>query len=256
MDRSHNTFILFSCLSEHVWVCMWKGEPDKATITLCLTYVAGRPLPSWRTLALERIALVMAGATIVARGFITLAFAWREHLKKGLFWDLHLHEPQVNMHSIDGVIMYSYKHIPTACTDRLPGCGKTKKKKRKKDSYGSGMSFPSSHFYTRKKSQSPGLDMSLHYDRGWCCSHLCLVETSDMRVIYMQHTRPVCWHVGLTLTWGHLQQYKPHLLISQWSPSQPSPHMHWYTLTLSMQVPPFRHGLLSQSFISEIAQKK
>lgn len=40
-------------------------------------------------------------------------------------------------------------------------------------------------------------------------------------------------------------------LISQWSPSQPSPQMHWYTLTLSMQVPPLRQGLLSQSFMSE-----
>lgn len=41
------------------------------------------------------------------------------------------------------------------------------------------------------------------------------------------------------------------LLISQWSPSQPSAQMHWYTLTLSMQVPPLWHGLLSQSLMSE-----
>lgn len=27
--------------------------------------------------------------------------------------------------------------------------------------------------------------------------------------------------------------------------------MHWYTLTLSMQVPPLWHGLLSQSLMSE-----
>lgn len=32
--------------------------------------------------------------------------------------------------------------------------------------------------------------------------------------------------------------------------------MHWYTLTLSMQVPPLRHGLLSQSLMSEEKQNK
>lgn len=31
--------------------------------------------------------------------------------------------------------------------------------------------------------------MSLHYDRGWCCSHQCLVETSDGGVIYVWHIK-------------------------------------------------------------------
>ena len=43
---------------------------------------------------------------------------------------------------------------------------------------------------------------------------------------------------------------KSNSLISQWSPSQPSAQIHWYTLTLSIHVPPFSHGLLSQSLMS------
>lgn len=67
-----------------------------------------------------------------------------------------------------------------------------------------------------------------------------------------QHHQPV-YKIQLR-SWGLVSrtQDKPcDLLISQWSPSQPSAQMHWYTLTLSMHVPPLWHGLLSQSLMSE-----
>lgn len=44
------------------------------------------------------------------------------------------------------------------------------------------------------------------------------------------------------------EMYSP---LSQLCPSQPSAQMHWYALILSMQVPPLRQGLLSQSLMSE-----
>lgn len=40
-------------------------------------------------------------------------------------------------------------------------------------------------------------------------------------------------------------------LVSQLGPSHPSAQIHWYTLILSIQVPPLRQGLLSQSLMSK-----
>lgn len=40
-------------------------------------YVTGRPFPASGTHALESIPFVVAGATIVARGLVTLAVTWR-----------------------------------------------------------------------------------------------------------------------------------------------------------------------------------
>lgn len=137
------------------------------------------------------------------------------------------------------------------------GVWKNQEKKKRK-AYGSGKFFPSSHFCIRRRSLSPGLDMSLHYDRGWCCSHLCLVATINNGVIYVRHIKQTsCWKLNRQAPWRkcglvlRLQDKQSYSLISQWSPSQPSPQMHWYTLTLSIHVPPLRHGLLSQSLMSE-----
>ena len=40
--------------------------------------------------------------------------------------------------------------------------------------------------------------------------------------------------------------------ISQLVPVNPTLQLHWYELTPSMQVAPFRHGLLPHSFTSEL----
>lgn len=52
------------------------GAPVMARVGQATTvsgYVAGRPFPASRTHALESIPFVIAGATVVARGLITLA---------------------------------------------------------------------------------------------------------------------------------------------------------------------------------------
>lgn len=118
------------------------------------------------------------------------------------------------------------------------------------------MSFPSSHSCTRRRNPSPGLYMSLRYSRGWCYSHRCLPKTFQVEFIMcgssQMHHQPVYKMQLRSCGFVFRPQDKPcDLLISQWSPSQPSAQMHWYTLTLSMQVPPLWHGLLSQSLMSE-----
>lgn len=45
-----------------------------------VTYVTGRPFPASRTHALESIPFIVAGATIVARGLVTLAVTWRRKI--------------------------------------------------------------------------------------------------------------------------------------------------------------------------------
>lgn len=72
-------------------------------------------------------------------------------------------------------------------------------KKQKNRSYGSGTSFPSSHSCTRRRNQSPGLDMSLHYDKGWCCSHRCLVEAIERE--------SVLWFMDSLSSWSSNRLY-------------------------------------------------
>lgn len=43
-----------------------------------VTYVTGRSFPASRTHALESIPFIIAGATIVACGLVTLAVTWRK----------------------------------------------------------------------------------------------------------------------------------------------------------------------------------
>ena len=40
------------------------------------------------------------------------------------------------------------------------------------------------------------------------------------------------------------------LLVSQLAPVYPAVHLHVYSFTLSVHVPPFQHGLLLHSFMS------
>lgn len=67
---------------------------------------------------------------------------------------------------------------PCAHTASLHGQTARAWRKLKGGSYGSGTSSPSSHSCTRRRNQSPGLDTSRHYGRGWRCSRQCLAETS------------------------------------------------------------------------------
>lgn len=126
--------------------------------------------------------------------------------------------------------------------------------KKKKASYVSGRFFLSSRFCTRRRNQTPGLDTSPRCDRGWCCSRRCL-QTLQARGIYCKRRHIKRTNSFLCVEQRHEGRSR-HSLISQWSPSQPSPQMHWYTLTLSMQVPPLRHGLLSQSLMSGMRRRR
>lgn len=45
-----------------------------------VTYVTGRSFPASGAHALESVPFIIAGATIVARGLVTLAVAWRRKM--------------------------------------------------------------------------------------------------------------------------------------------------------------------------------
>ena len=128
----------------------------------------------------------------------------------------------------------SQRRIPRACTDRLHGCGSNK----------------NGSLTGVARLSLPAILALAEEIRHQVSTRPTVVAGAGAAVIdvWQRHLKCDLLRIRIRSPLGGGGSCD--LLISQWSPSQPSAQMHWYTLILSMQVPPLWHGLLSQSLMS------